>query len=102
MSRDALPPQIGQFIKVHLPGESLWVIVRALHPDGTWEGEINNHPVAAKSERERAALSNAYFGTPEPLPSLHDFKFGQIVCFRRETTPDYSIWVPAEGSGGQA
>lgn len=97
-------PVAGDAVKVHLPGESPWAECVAVHDDGTWEGRIANHLVGQMSESERAEVGQQFFpdAPAQPLPSLHDFKFDQIIRFKRYADLDYEIWVPAETTRGSA
>lgn len=61
--------KIGDIIKVHLPGESPWAQCVAIHDDGTFNGRIDNNPVAL---------------------DLHSYKFGDVVRFK-ESGP---FWEP--------
>lgn len=86
--------QIGDDVKVHLPGESPWAEVVAIHEDGTFDGRIENRLFAQMSEHEQAQFLKREFSTVAPLPKLHDHKQDDVIRFRRELTPDYEIWVP--------
>jgi hypothetical protein len=90
--------KIGEHIKVHLPGESPWAEVMATYEDGTWDGRISNRLFGEMSDIERARFTKDHFDTAKALPRLHDYKQDQVVRFCRETTADYSIWVPATGA----
>lgn len=92
---------LGKSYKVHLPGESPWAECLAIHDDGTWEGRIDNELVGSKTEVERRHLASELFGeNSTPIPSLHDFRFGDIVRFKIEKATGYEIWVPAEPIAG--
>ena len=41
-------PAVGDFVKVHLPGETPWAECVAVHADGTWDGRIDNHLVCTE------------------------------------------------------
>ena len=69
-------PRVGELAKVRLPGERLWVECVALHPDGTWEGRIDNRPVSG----------------------LHDFKQNDVVRFAWAG----EMWEPTEREAGSA
>lgn len=100
------PPSImvGEFYKVRLPGESPWAECKAVHPDGSWEGRIDNELVGSMTEAERAVVSAEMFpGQATPLPSLHNFKFNDVVRFSwQNLVDDYYGWLPAEQPGGRA
>lgn len=82
MATSPLPvPEVGQYLKVFLPGESPWAECVAVHSDGTWEGRIDNRLVGG----------------------LHDFQQGQMVRFKEESGSDpmggrYWIWTPCQPS----
>ncbi len=97
-------PEVGQWIKVHLPGESPWAECLAVHADGTWEGRIDNHLVGSASEAKRREVAQHFFpdAPAEPLPSLHSFELNDVVRFKREIANDYEIWVPGEQRSGRA
>lgn len=88
--------RVGESIKVSLPGESPWAACIAIHPDGTWDGQIINKLFGELSEYERARFMKDSFGTVKGVPKLHNFSQDQVVRFRREVAPDYEIWVPAD------
>jgi hypothetical protein len=90
-------PQIGALLKVWLPGESPWAECVAINPDGTWEGTIDNELFAEMPEAKRQQVWPG--GT---LPRLHNFRRGQTVKFKRETSADCELWVPAEVPGSRA
>lgn len=93
----------GDFVKVHLPGESPWAICRHVYNDGTFEGEINNKLVGEASEEERVEIGERLApGTGWVPQKLHGYRCGQVVRFKLEVGQDYSIWVPAEGQAGTA
>lgn len=62
---------IGDDVKVWLPGESPWAIVLAPLPDGRLLARINND------------LMNS---------QAHGYQFGDVATFELEETPDYKIW----------
>ena len=97
------PPPVGEAAKVWLPGESPWAECVAIHDDGSWEGRILNRLVAEMGQHEREDLAEHFWGSgAAALPSLHDFRQGQIVRFRLKTTDGCGFWMPAETMGGSA
>ena len=103
----ALPGQlpdarVGDVFKVFLPGESPWAECVAVHDDGTWEGKILNKLISEYSEGEVKQFVADSFGRADTLPKLHDFKQDQVVRFRREVTPEWEIYVPADFHNGTA
>ena len=102
--RGELPnPKVGETVKVYLRGESPWAECVALHDDGSWEGRIVNRLVAERSEQERRdAARHAGFGGDRPMPSLHNYRQGQTIRFKRLAAVYYEIWVPAESAPGTA
>jgi hypothetical protein len=87
---------LGDSVKVWLPGETPWAEVVALHDDETWDGRILNRLVPEMDDLEHARLMKGVWGTGRRLARLHSHKQGDVVRFRREVTPDYEIWVPAD------
>ncbi len=88
--------QMGEHIKVDLPGESPWAEVMAIHADGSWDGRIDNELVCGPSEIGRKYLTEQ-FGVIDP-PVLHPYSRGDVVRFHLSepgilTTRD--IWTPA-------
>lgn len=84
------------YMKVHLPGESLWAKVTRWLPDGSFIGEIDNEPVGSADEARRLAVTKQFFpDETEPVPKTHDFKQGEAVCFVRHG----GVWVPKEIAG---
>ena len=95
-------PCVGQHIKVFLPGESPWAEVVAVLTGGEIVGRIDNELVAS-SPALRAACARDWFGSQEPLPSLHDWKRDDLVVFeRRLDEHGFRLWRPAERVGGKA
>lgn len=95
-------PEIGEMIKVFLPGESPWAECVAVEPDGTWHGRIDNFLIA-QSDELRQAIVDRDWGGGEPLKKLHGFKQNDVVRFKLEAIDDrLSIWTPAEPPGGRA
>lgn len=93
---------VGEFYKVFLPGESPWAECVAVHPDGTWEGRIDNTLIGSMSEADRLKVGKAMFdGATTPLPSLHGFKRNDVVRFKR-SDDEFKVWVPAEQPAGNA
>lgn len=71
------PEPEPELIKVYLPGEWPWVIVRERNPDdGTVLGEINNHLI--------------YTGTKHPFSCGDLVRFAWVDAF----PPDGWAWVP--------
>lgn len=86
--------KVGESVKVWLPGESPWVKVVALLPDG-FVGQINNVLFRELSEFEQAKWTSDEWKTAKKLPELHQYSFGDLVCFTRFIGPDYEMWAPA-------
>lgn len=61
----------GDDVKVWLPGESPWVIVLAVLPDGRLLARLNNDLVNSQ---------------------VHGYQFGDVATFEIEETADYKIW----------
>jgi hypothetical protein len=105
-------PEIGESVKVWLPGETPWAECVAVHPDGTWEGRIANRLFAEMTDEERALIVGEMWDIPvipgpkprlatvADLPRLHSYKQDQVVRFRQSTAAP--VWEPAEASGGSA
>ena len=60
--------QIGDSIKVYLPGESPWATVVSIHSDGRVAARIDNHPVS----------------------DLQGYKFGDVATF--EKNAEFETW----------
>lgn len=105
-------PDIGEMVKVSLPGESPWAECVTMYPDGTWEGRIANRLFAEMSDEERVNVIGEMWDIPivpgpgprlvngASLPRLHNFKQNQVVRFKRSA--EFPIWEPAERDGGSA
>ena len=77
--RDLEPEMI---VKVSLPGETPWAIVVSVDANhSSFVGKIDNVLYEEKSESE-------------PLPSLHDYKYGDELTFIEQS----GIFVPLEGA----
>lgn len=63
-------PNIGEHVKIFLPGESPWATIVSAHEDGRLAVRIDNHLIG----------------------TLHGYKYGDVVTVERETTQDWSIW----------
>lgn len=86
--------KIGDDVKVLLPGESPWVVVEAIIPDG-FVGRINNKLFREYSEFEKAQWINNTWDTAIKLPELHPYSRGDLVCFTKFVGPEYEAWAPA-------
>lgn len=86
--------QIGQVIKVSLPGESPWAECVAIHDDGTWNGRIVNQLFHEMSEIAQARFTKGAFSTVAKLPQLHSFKQGEVVRFEESD----GRWTPLTDS----
>ena len=65
--------EIGDTVKVHLPGEWPHAIITAIHHETVIQARLDNHPVS----------------------SLHDFKFGDVLTFQYRGTaqmPNIPAW----------
>jgi len=80
--------KIGEYVKVHLPGEWPWAKVTKITKDG-FKGKIANTLVAEGCEFERRRISKHLFGTAEPMPVLHNYKLGDTVNFTKD---EYDCW----------
>lgn len=91
-------PEVGEYIKVWLPGETPWAECVSLNPDGSWQGRIANHLFAQRSEFERTKIAREWFpGSPaKPLPSLHVYKQDQVVTWFWHDDGTGARWMPAE------
>ena len=90
--RDLEPEMI---VKVSLPGETPWAIVVSVDANhSSFVGKIDNKLYAEKSEEERSKITRHMFGESEPLPSLHDYKYGDELTFIEQS----GIFVPLEGA----
>ncbi len=86
--------KIGADIKVHLRGESPWVIVTKI--DGQkMKGKINNTLFHEMSEFEQASFMKDNFNTVEHLENLHGLKRGDEIWFELD---EYDQWVPDNAS----
>ena len=96
--------KVGEYYKVCLPGETPWAECLAVHPDGSWEGRIDNELVGSMSEADRALVSAEMFpGQSTPLPSLHHFKQNDVVRFGwHHLVDNYYGWRPTEQPAGNA
>lgn len=72
--------QVGQRVKVSLPGESPWAEVVEITDRG-FKGRVDNKLLREYSEIEKAAFSKKFFGTVQKLPELHDYKYNDILEF---------------------
>lgn len=93
-------PVVGAFIKVWLPGETPFAECLAVYDDGTWQGRIDNHLVAQRSDADRAKIGQRLFPDSDaaPLPSLHNYRQGDIVVWKWEG----GCWKAAEPPPGRA
>ena len=83
-----------EFVKVWLPGETPWAeVVRPL-PDGGFLLRIANTLVGESAEM-RKELAREWFTSDEPLPKLHDYKFGELIACRRVKGRN-NLYVPIE------
>jgi hypothetical protein len=65
--------QVGQCIKVMLPGESPWAIVTAVLDDGRIMARIDNYPVGDE----------------------HGYKYGDVATFERDPDAQRIVWTLA-------
>lgn len=65
-------PMIGSHLKVYLPGESPWVIVTAVLPDGRILGRIDN----------------------KLIDEDHGYQFGDVVTL--DCDERFGIWKPVD------
>ena len=89
-------PNIGEHIKVLLPGETPWAECVAVYPDGTWDGRIDNRLFGEMSDRERAQFMRSEFGHVSPVPRLHQYKLDDVIRFKRDQTECCEAWIPAK------
>jgi hypothetical protein len=66
-------PKIGEWVKVYLPHETPWAECVVVHPDGTWEGRVDNHLV---------------------FTDEHGFRFGDVIRFRPNHETPRCPWAP--------
>ena len=88
--------EIGQFIKVRLPGETPWAKVQAITESGV-TARIDNELVAELCEFQRAQLGKRFFGNGKPLPVLHNYKYNDVVEF----VQNEEAWEPKELMEGE-
>ena len=81
--------EIGEFVKVHLPGESPWAEVVTITDSG-FIGRIDNKLFHEMSEIEQARFNKDQFGTVKPLPQLHKHCENDLVEFVRNE--EHGIW----------
>ncbi|MEM7730813.1 MAG: hypothetical protein AAF311_16390 [Pseudomonadota bacterium] len=91
-----------EVVKMRLPGESPWGIVRQRTLDGRAVIEINNRVDGDCTDAERAELAKAWFGEDAaPLPRMHNHRFGDLLLC--EMSKD-GRWKPVDdehsGFGG--
>jgi hypothetical protein len=67
-------PEVRDFVKVYLPGESPWAECVTVHDDGTWDGRIDNY-LCCTSE--------------------HCFSVHQITRFVPSPESPRCPWIPA-------
>lgn len=75
-----MKPDIGELIKVSLPGEAPWVEVIS-HTEEGFMGRIENKLFNELSEFEKAHFLKNEWGTVKALPKLHDYKREDIIEF---------------------
>lgn len=88
--------EIGDFVKMSLPGETPWGEVVAMGADGCSVLRVDNRTVGGDMpDDERAACFEQIFGEPAGsiLPRLHDFKRGDLVVCRLN---ELGLWEPME------
>lgn len=73
-------PNIGEYAKVYLPGESPWAMVLE-HTEKGFMGRIDNNLFGSMDDFTRARFTKEHFDSVEPLPRLHNYKRGDIVHF---------------------
>ena len=74
--------EIGESIKVWLPGETPWATVEAIHNHELVEARIDNFLFHQWPKEERMAWVGGEFGEPQDLPKLHDYKCDDLVLFK--------------------
>ncbi len=85
--------EIGEYVKVFLPGESPWVKVLAVNGPMI-QGRVDNKLFHEMPLEDQRTFLGEHFGTAEPLPRLHDFKQGDVVWFERRGEPE--CWQPVD------
>lgn len=83
--------EVGEHIKVFLPGESPWAEVMEVNGPLVKARIANKlfHEFTLDDQRE---FTGEHFDTAEPLPILHDFKQNDEVWFERCGEPE--CWQP--------
>ena len=85
--------QIGDMIKVFLPGESPWAEVIEIN-EPLFKGRIANRLFHEMSFESQGEFTGDNFGTADPLPKLHDFKQDDEVWFERQGK--HQSWEPVD------
>ena len=81
--------EIGDSVKVFLPGESPWTeVIDIVGP--TFKGRIDNVLIHDYPADQQRAFLEREFCTADGLPVLHDFHFGDEVWFERRD----ECWQP--------
>ena len=93
-------PQVGDTVKVKLPGESPWAECIEVF-EHAWVGRITNKLFKQYSEFERAKFTKDYFGTVIPPEPAHNLKQGDVVIFEERNFVEgdklFFFWEPVYG-----
>ncbi len=86
------PAQLGEKLKVWLPGESPFAVCKTIAPDGTITAELIGPLLPDLTFEQRQKIYNMSFPPAPP----HGFRHGQIHRFKLETTSNGTkLWVLA-------
>lgn len=85
--------EIGQNIKVFLPGESPWAEVLEINGPLV-KARIANKLFHEYSLEQQRQWTGENFDTAEPLKKLHNFKQDDEVWFEQRDYGDFKCWEP--------